>query len=81
MAPIKEIMRIPRDQPVPLGKRKRGQTRYRSRSKAVEEQVKVVPVTNPEEGWDDNTDPHCTVIDYASKELVERREFCLWHLL
>lgn len=45
--------------------------------------IKVVPVENPEEGWDDQTEPHCVVLDYPSREEVSRREFffCLRLLL
>ena len=72
---IKEIIRIPKEVAVPLGtKRKRGSTRARSQSKAVEGVIPpALPVVDPEEGWDDNTDPKCTVIHFTSKEEVERR--------
>jgi centromere protein C len=77
--PIREIIRIPKEPPEPLGgKRKRAGTggRGRSKSKVVEEvQVKIIPVENPEEGWDDETDPHCTVLDYPAIEEVVRRGF------
>jgi centromere protein C len=43
-------------------------------------QLKIVPVENPEEGWDDETDPHCTVLDYPAKEEVMRRLYFLWCL-
>lgn len=73
--PIREIIRIPKEEPEPLGsKRKRNGGRGRSKSKATEEvQVKMVPVDNPEEGWDDETDPYCTVLDYPTREEVRRR--------
>lgn len=75
---IKEIIRIPREVSVPLGaKRKRGSTRARSRSKILETVEDVIPpalpVVDPEEGWDDNTEAKCTVIHFTSKEEVERR--------
>ena len=75
---IKEIIRIPKEASVPLGtKRKRGYTRARSHSKAVEAVEDVIPpalpVVDPEEGWDDNTEAKCTVIHFTSKEEVERR--------
>lgn len=75
---IKEIIRIPKDVPVTLGaKRKRGTTRARSQSKALEATNDVVPlalpVVNPEEGWDDKTEAKCTVIHFTTKEEVERR--------
>jgi centromere protein C len=74
---IKEIIRIPKEASVPLGttKRKRGSTRARSHSKAAVEHVipPALPVVDPEEGWDDNTEAKCTVIHFTSKEEVERR--------
>ena len=76
---IKEIIRIPKDVSLPLGsKRKRGSTRVRSHSKvpeAVEDVIlPALPVVDPEEGWDDDTESKCTVIHFASKEEVERRK-------
>lgn len=74
--PIREIVRIPKEEPMPLGaKRKRG-ARGRSKSKAADDaEVKYVemPETNPEEGWDDETDPQCVVLDFPSREEVMRR--------
>lgn len=75
---IKEIIRIPKEASVPLGtKRKRGSTRARSQSKLVEAMEGVIPpalpVVDPEEGWDDNTEAKCTVIHFTSQEEVERR--------
>ncbi|KAF8077557.1 Mif2/CENP-C like-domain-containing protein [Lyophyllum atratum] len=72
--PIREIVRIPKEEPEPLGKRKRPAARARSKSKVAEEiQYKIVPVENPEEGWDDETTPHCVILDFETRELVERR--------
>ena len=75
---IKEIVRIPKEVSLPLGtKRKRGSTRARSRSKVSETVEGVIPpalpVVDPEEGWDDDTEAKCTVIHFTSKEEVERR--------
>jgi centromere protein C len=76
---IKEIIRIPKEVPVPLGaKRKRSATaRPRSHSRALEAAEDSIPpalpVVNPEEGWDDNTEAKCTVIHFTTKEEVERR--------
>ena len=75
---IKEIIRIPKEVPLQLGtKRKRGTTRARSHSKTLEAVEGVIPpalpVVDPEEGWDDNTEAKCTVIHFTSKEEVERR--------
>lgn len=76
VAPIKEIVRIPKDTPLPLGaKRKRGSTRPRSRSRALPEEVipPALPVVNPEEGWDDETTTQYTVLRYTDREEAERR--------
>ncbi|KAF8176019.1 Mif2/CENP-C like-domain-containing protein [Pholiota molesta] len=75
---IKEIVRIPKEHSLPLGgKRKRGSTRARSRSQVVDADEDAIPpalpVVNPEEGWDDDTQAVCTVVHYTSKEEVERR--------
>ncbi|KAF4615347.1 hypothetical protein D9613_002538 [Agrocybe pediades] len=81
--PIKEVLRIPKEIPAPLGskgaKRKRASTRPRSRSRTVAEPDSdyvippALPVVNPEEGWDDGTTSQCTVLHYTTKEEVERR--------
>ena len=76
---IKEIIRIPKEVPVPFGvKRKRGSTRARSHSKTLEAVEGAIPpalpVVNPEEGWDDETEAKCTVIHFPTKEEVERRQ-------
>jgi centromere protein C len=83
--PIREIIRIPKELPEPLGsKRKRPARRGRSKSKPAEEEVqvqlKIVPVDNPEEGWDEETNPHCTVLDYPGREEVMRRTCFFWRL-
>ncbi|KAF9462682.1 Mif2/CENP-C like-domain-containing protein [Collybia nuda] len=74
--PIREIVRIPKEQPEPLGKRKRA-TRGRSKSKVGDEDVEVrivqVPKDNPEEGWDDDTETQCVVLDFPTSEEVARR--------
>ncbi|KAG5634303.1 hypothetical protein DXG03_005985, partial [Asterophora parasitica] len=72
--PIREIVRIPKEEPEPLGKRKR--SRARSKSKAPENEevhIKIVPVDNPEEGWDKDTSPYGVVLDYETGVEVERR--------
>lgn len=78
--PIREIVRIPREEPEPLGKRKRAPTRGRSKSKVAEEEVEVrivhVPKENPEEGWDDDTETQCVVLDFPTAEEVARRTLC-----
>jgi len=78
VAPIKEIVRIPKEAPLPLGaKRKRGSTRPRSRSRALPDEEVIppaLPVVNPEEGWDDETTTVYTVLRYTDREEAERRK-------
>ena len=63
---VKAIVRIPKEPPKPLGKhaRKRGNTHRRTPAPGV---------GNPEEGWDDQTEPLGVVLDWTTKEEVERR--------
>ncbi|KAI0362563.1 hypothetical protein OH77DRAFT_1507986 [Trametes cingulata] len=73
---IKEIHRIPQVKPEPLGaKKKKGGQRKKSRT--VEPEVQQVVVYDPEEGWDDETDPYCNVIEYGEdgKEVTRRVAF------
>ncbi|TFK63356.1 hypothetical protein BDN72DRAFT_826706 [Pluteus cervinus] len=77
---IREILRIPKEVAKPLGKRKRGgATRARSKSRTVDERTleeataAAKAAMNPEEGWDDNTDTQGIVLDFESKEKVQRR--------
>ncbi|KAJ3566820.1 hypothetical protein NP233_g6766 [Leucocoprinus birnbaumii] len=67
---IKEVRRIPTDKPEPLGHRKRGYNR--GRSKTADEKL-ATAVYNPEEGWDDTTDPFGEVYDLDKQALVVRR--------
>ena len=63
---IKEIVRIPKDPPKPLGaahKAKRGTSR----------RIKTEEPSNPEEGWDDNTATNGVVIDWFTGNEVSRR--------
>ncbi|EMD38133.1 hypothetical protein CERSUDRAFT_152789 [Gelatoporia subvermispora B] len=71
---IKEIRRIPREEPKPLGAKYRKAIKRRGRSKS--KTVEVDPdglVYNPEEGWDDDTVPDGECIDYDSQEVIRRR--------
>ncbi|KAI9065444.1 hypothetical protein FKP32DRAFT_495726 [Trametes sanguinea] len=73
---IKEIHRIPQVKPEPLGARKkRGSSRRKSRTATAEPEVQQVVVYDPEEGWDDQTDPHCEVLEYGEDKEVMRREY------
>jgi centromere protein C len=65
---IKEIVRIPKDPPKPLGGPHKGK-RSTARSKTAES----VSVNNPEEGWDDKTATNGVVIDWFTGNEVSRR--------
>lgn len=71
---IKEIVRIPKEPPKPLGtagKRwRKGSSRAKSRTRDIQTPM---PPINPEEGWDDDTTPEGIVFDYVSREFVRRR--------
>ncbi|TEB18934.1 hypothetical protein FA13DRAFT_1744891 [Coprinellus micaceus] len=72
---IREIIRIPKEPAVPLGKRKRGHSQ-RARSKTAEPggpHSKNNVRFNPEDGWDDETPSNATVLDYRTGNEVERR--------
>jgi centromere protein C len=68
---IKEIVRIPKDEPKPLGiaahKTKRGTSHRR---KTTEEPATV---DDPEEGWDEKTPTNGVVIDWFTGNEVSRR--------
>ena len=66
---IKEIVRIPKDTPKPLGAAHKAR-RGTSRRKKTEE---LSTVYNPEEGWDDKTATNGTVIDWFTGNEVSRR--------
>ncbi|KAJ7770203.1 Mif2/CENP-C like-domain-containing protein [Mycena maculata] len=79
---IKEIIRIPKEPVVPLGKKSRSRRRSRStpvpNGRVVEkivEKIVEVPVdnANPEEGWDDETETQAVVKTYRTGEDVTRR--------
>jgi centromere protein C len=66
---IKEIVRIPKDPPKPLGaahKTKRGTSRR------IKSEVPAIAF-NPEEGWDDKTPTNGVVIDWFTGNEVSRR--------
>lgn len=71
---IKEIHRIPQIKPEPLGKKKRGGQRGKSRT-VDEPEAQQVIVYDPEGGWDDETDPYCNVLEYGEdgKEVTRRK--------
>jgi centromere protein C len=65
---IKEIVRIPKDLPKPLGGTHKGKRRG-TRGKTEE----TVSVVNPEDGWDDKTATNGVVIDWFTGNEVSRR--------
>ena len=70
---IREIIRVPLEPVEPLGKkRKRRGDRAKSESRAKS----AAPVVfNPEEGWDDDTNPMGNILDFVTQEEVEKREY------
>ncbi|KAH9917445.1 Mif2/CENP-C like-domain-containing protein [Fomitopsis serialis] len=69
---IKEIHRIPKEEPLPLGAKHRRKRPPRSKSKTADEAQGAL-VFNPEEGWDEDTQAEALVIDYKSKEDIPKR--------
>lgn len=72
---IKEIHRVPKEEVVPLGGKKRGRGRSRAKSKTQSVEPEQIEQYNPEEGWDDDTSQHGYVLDYEKDEEVKKREF------
>jgi centromere protein C len=74
---IKEIIRIPQEPPAPRrvgSKRKRGRSRVEPTPEIVEREVIVeVDASNPEAGWDEDTNPTAVVLDYRTGDNVTRR--------
>ncbi|KAI0256597.1 Mif2/CENP-C like-domain-containing protein [Lactifluus subvellereus] len=66
---IKEIVRIPKEPPKPLGATHKGKRSTAPRSKTEE----TVTAGNPEEGWDDKTATNGVVIDWFTGNEVSRR--------
>ncbi|THH12011.1 hypothetical protein EW145_g281 [Phellinidium pouzarii] len=75
---IKDIIRLPKEIAQPLTTVKRARSsKPRSRSKPKDNgedmQETEMVVFNPEDGWDDQTDPHGIVLDYQTGQEVQRR--------
>ncbi|RDX46946.1 hypothetical protein OH76DRAFT_1442600 [Lentinus brumalis] len=71
---IKEIHRIAQMPAKPLGARRRRRGQSRKKSRTVEPEAQQVLVYNPEEGWDEKTDSRCLVREYGDEDKeVERR--------
>lgn len=84
---IKEVLRIPKEEPAPLSKSRRGRTasvkpkakkpkREQWNSDEEDQEHQPMSVDPPELGWDQDTQEHGIVWDYAGKQEIERRE-CL----
>ncbi|EPS94770.1 hypothetical protein FOMPIDRAFT_1169346 [Fomitopsis schrenkii] len=69
---IKEIHRIPKEEPQPLGAKHRRKRPPRSQSKAGDDAQGAL-VYNPEEGWDEDTQAEAPIIDWRSKDEVLKR--------
>lgn len=78
---IKDVIRLPQEEPEPLGqKKRRGQSKPRSRSKSAApggNDEAELQKFNPEEDWDDSTDPQGIVLDFLSGKEVQRRRYSL----
>lgn len=78
---IKDVIRIPEEDPGPLHKKSGGRSKPRSRSKSAapkaNDDEEDMQGLNPEEGWDDNTDPVGVVLDFVSGKEIQRRMFRL----
>ncbi|KAF7367315.1 CENP-C-C domain-containing protein [Mycena sanguinolenta] len=74
---ITEIIRLPKEPPAPpraAAKRKRARSRTTEETEVIEREVIVeIDASNPENGWDDDTDPNAVVLDYRSGKPVSRR--------
>lgn len=66
---IREIRRIPKEEPIPLGLAGK---RKRAKSKAPSEVPIPPPYNNPEEGMDDDTPSQAPVIFYPTGEVKPR---------
>lgn len=73
---IKEIRRLPKEEVQPLGAKHKRKRPPRSKSQSVTVEPGVLEKYNPEEGWDDDTDPMGVVLQYPTDQEVTQREFC-----
>lgn len=72
---IKEIRRIPKEESEPLGAKHRRKRTFRSKSKTAEPEGLVY---NPEDGWDDETEPRGIILEYPSGKEIEKRGILIW---
>jgi centromere protein C len=73
---IKEIRRLPKDDVHPLGAKHKRKRPPRSKSQSVAE-AGILDSFNPEEGWDDETEPMGIVLQYPTDQEVEQRAYTL----
>lgn len=71
---IKEIRRLPKDEVRPLGKHGRKRS-ARSKSQSATAEPEMGMEYNPEEGWDDETDPTGVVLQYPTNQEVSQRNY------
>ncbi|KAG8954580.1 hypothetical protein FRC00_005777 [Tulasnella sp. 408] len=69
---ISEIVRIPQEKPEPLSKRHRRRETTKPPSSRGKSKQREVYVDNPEDGWDAETDQNAMVIDYDTKQEIEK---------
>ena len=65
---VKEILRVPKEDPRPLGAKKKGMKRAKSRTADPD------GIWDPEEGWDDDTDTHAIVWSVKEQAEINKRQ-------
>ncbi|CAL1705436.1 unnamed protein product [Somion occarium] len=65
---VKEILRVPKENPKPLGAKKKRRTRAKSQTAEIAEDA-----YNPEEGWDEGTKSYGMVWSVTKNEEVNKR--------
>lgn len=71
---IKEIRRIPKEEVQPLGAKHKRRRKPNSKGKASVEPEPPI-FWNPEEGWDDETNPMAVVTDFVTGKEAETRAY------
>ena len=71
---IKDIIRLPKEAPEPLGNKKKS-SRSKSTKGPSKSHANETVLINPEEGWDDNTEPFGIVFDIATQQDLRRRQY------
>ncbi|KAI0345117.1 hypothetical protein BDW22DRAFT_1353994 [Trametopsis cervina] len=70
---IKEIRRVPKEEIQPLGAKHKRKRPPRSKSQSTTLGPDMGDAFNPEEGWDDETNPMGIVLEYPTNEEVTKR--------